>query len=167
MSEELVRFSVAIPEDLLMSFDMLVGKRGMTKNRSEAIRDLIRGALVEEECSFPGAQVMGTLTIVYNHHASDLQEKLDGIQHSHLENVVSTVHVHLDHHNCLEVIILRGEASLVQDIANMILGTKGVSTGKLVVTTVADTHDDHDHDHDAHDHDAHDHDHDAHDHDGK
>ena len=138
MSDELVRFSVAVPEDLLMSFDMLVGRRGVTKNRSEAIRDLIRGALVEDECSSPGAQVMGTLTIVYNHHASDLQEKLDTIQHSHLENVVSTVHVHLDHHNCLEVIIMRGESMLIHDLANMILGTKGVKTGKLVVTAVGD-----------------------------
>ena len=135
MADELVRFSVAVPEDLLMSFDMLVGRRGVTKNRSEAIRDLIRGALVEDECSFPGAQVMGTLTIVYNHHTSDLQEKLDTIQHSHLENVVSTVHVHLDHHNCLEVIIMRGESLLIHDLANMILGTKGVKNGKLVLTS--------------------------------
>ena len=138
MADELVRFSVAVPEDLLMSFDMLVGRRGVTKNRSEAIRDLIRGALAEDECSFPGAQVMGTLTIVYNHHTSDLQEKLDTIQHSHLENVVSTVHVHLDHHNCLEVIIMRGESMLIHDLANMILGTKGVKTGKLVVTALGD-----------------------------
>lgn len=147
MSDELVRFSVAVPEDLLMSFDMLVGRRGVTKNRSEAIRDLIRGALVEDECALPGAQVMGTLTIVYNHHASDLQEKLDSIQHSHLENVVSTVHVHLDHHNCLEVIIMRGESLLIHDLANMILGTKGVETGKLVVTAVGDdgSHEHHHH----------------------
>ena len=153
MSEELVRFSVAVPEDLLMSFDMLVGRRGESKNRSEAIRDLMRGALVEDECSYPGAHVMGTLTIVYDHHASDLQEKLDSIQHSHLDNVVSTVHVHLDHANCLEVIIMRGEAELVHDVANRILGTRGVKTGKLVVTTVADGSQSHEHGHDhAHGH---------------
>ena len=135
MSDELVRFSVAVPEDLLMSFDMLVGRRGVTKNRSEAIRDLIRGALVEDECSLPGAQVMGTLTIVYNHHTTDLQSKLHDIQHRYLGSIISSMHVHLDADNCLEVIILRGEATDVRDIADVILGTKGVKNGGLVVTT--------------------------------
>ena len=136
MAGDLVRFSVAVPEDLLDSFDQLVQRRGLAKNRSEALRDLIRAALVEDECAQPGAQIMGTLTIVYNHHTSDLKEKLDGIQHSHFENVVSTMHVHLDHHNCLETIVLRGRAEIVQEIADRILGTKGVITGKLVQTAV-------------------------------
>lgn len=138
MADDLVRFSVSVPEDLLLAFDELVDRRGASKNRSEAIRDLIRAALVEDECEQPGAQIMGTLTIVYNHHANDLQEKLDEIQHAHFENVISTMHVHLDPHNCLETIVIRGEAQLVQDIANRILGTKGVKTGRLVQTTVAD-----------------------------
>ncbi len=140
MADELVRFSVSVPEDLLTAFDQLVERRGISTNRSEAIRDLIRGALVEDECEQPGAQIMGTLTIVYNHHASDLQEKLDSIQHSHFENVVSTMHVHLDQHNCLETIVMRGEAQLVQDLANKILGTKGVKTGRLVQTTIDGGH---------------------------
>jgi len=140
MADELVRFSVSVPEDLLTAFDQLVERRGISTNRSEAIRDLIRGALVEDECEQPGAQIMGTLTIVYNHHASDLQERLDSIQHSHFENVVSTMHVHLDQHNCLETIVMRGEAQLVQDLANKILGTKGVKTGRLVQTTIDGGH---------------------------
>ena len=78
---------------------------------------------------------MGTLTIVYNHHANDLQEKLHHIQHQYLDLVIMSVHVHIDEDNCMEVIILKGETGIVQDVANMILGTKGVKTGKLVMTT--------------------------------
>ena len=137
MPNDLMRFSVAMPEDLLIEFDKLVARRGLAKNRSEVVRDLVREALVEAECKMPGTQVMGTLTIVFEHHASDLQEKLDHIQHAYFGQVVSSMHVHLDEHNCLEVIILRGEASEVQAIADMIMGTKGVNQGKLVLTTTS------------------------------
>ncbi|MEF9926003.1 MAG: nickel-responsive transcriptional regulator NikR [Raoultibacter sp.] len=135
MALDLMRFSVAMPEDLLMQFDHLVARRGLAKNRSEVVRDLVREALVEEECATPGQVVMGTLTIVFNHHASDLQEKLHTIQHDYFGNIISSMHVHLDQRNCLEVIVLRGETGRVQDIANKILGTKGVKTGRLVLTT--------------------------------
>lgn len=124
-----------MPEDLLVRFDQLVARRGLAKNRSEVVRDLVRDALVEDECANPGVVVMGTLTIVYDHHASDLQEKLHDIQHDYFENIVSTMHVHVDAHMCLEVIVMRGETGLVQDIANLILGTKGVQNGRLVLTT--------------------------------
>ena len=136
MPRDLMRFSVAMPEKLLMEFDQLVARRGIAKNRSEVIRDLVREALIEEECDTPGTEVMGSLTIVYNHHSSDLSDKLHAIQHSYLENVVTTTHVHIDEEFCLEVIILRGYAEEVQTISNMILGTKGVKCGKLVLTTV-------------------------------
>ncbi|MDO5334559.1 MAG: nickel-responsive transcriptional regulator NikR [Coriobacteriia bacterium] len=135
MSNDLMRFSVAMPEDLLVKFDRLVARRGLAKNRSEVIRDLVREALVEDECSIPGRIVMGTLTIVYSHHANDLQEKLHHIQHHYLEVVISSTHVHVDEDNCLEVIIMKGETGDVQDIGNLILGTKGVKTGRLVMTT--------------------------------
>lgn len=135
MKTDLVRFSVAMPEELLMRFDAYVARRGIGVNRSEAVRDLVRDALVEESASLPGVEVMGTLTIVFNHHASDVQEKLHQIQHERYGHIVSTTHVHLDEDNCLEVIILRGESQEVRDIADMILGTKGVDTGGLVVTT--------------------------------
>ncbi|MBR2804470.1 MAG: nickel-responsive transcriptional regulator NikR [Eggerthellaceae bacterium] len=134
MSNELARFSVAMPEDLLMRFDGFVARRGLAKNRSEVVRDLVREALIAEEAELPGTEVMGTLTIVFNHHSHDVQEKLHHIQHAHYTEVVSTTHVHLDEDNCLEVIILRGEATDVRDIADVILGTKGVKNGGLVVT---------------------------------
>ena len=130
-----MRFSVAMPEDLLVRFDHLVARRGLAKNRSEVVRDLVRDALVEDECATPGAEVVGTLTIVFNHHASDLQEKLHAIQHEFFDMIICSTHVHLDQHNCLEAIVLRGETGLVQDVANMILGTKGVKNGRLVLKT--------------------------------
>ena len=104
-------------------------------NRSEVVRDLVRDALVEEECATPGGLVMGTLTIIYDHHSNDLQEKLHAIQHDYFDTIISTMHVHVDEHMCLEVIVMRGETGLVQSVANLILGTKGVKNGKLVLTT--------------------------------
>ena len=139
MSSELVRFSVAMPEELLMSFDAFVARRGLAKNRSEVVRDLVRDALVNDAIELPGTEVMGTLTIVFNHHASDVQEKLHTIQHSRFGMIVSTTHVHLDEDTCLEVIILRGETTDVRDIADQILGTKGVRNGGLVITTTGQT----------------------------
>lgn len=138
MPQELMRFSVAMPEDLLVRFDELVARRGLAKNRSEVVRDLVREALVEDECSLPGKIVMGTLTIVYDHHAADLQDKLHGIQHDYFESIVSTTHVHLDAHRCLEVIILKGETGLVQGLADKIIGTKGVKTGRLALTATGE-----------------------------
>ena len=139
MSNELMRFSVAMPENLLMQFDQRVAKRGLSKNRSEVIRDLVREALVEEECVVLGNEVMGTLTIVYNHHTTDLQSKLHDIQHRYLDAIISSMHVHLDPENCLEVIVLRGESGDVRDIANILLGVRGVKNGKLVMTTTGKT----------------------------
>ena len=109
--------------------------RWSPERKAFLVRDLVRDALVEEDCALPGTEVVGTLTIVFDHHANDLQEKLHAIQHEYFESIVSSMHVHLDAHHCLEVIVLRGETGLVQDIANIILGTKGVKNGRLVVTT--------------------------------
>ncbi|MBR2790544.1 MAG: nickel-responsive transcriptional regulator NikR [Eggerthellaceae bacterium] len=136
MAGELVRFSVAMPEDLLIRFDELVARRGLMKNRSEVVRDLVRDALVEDACSIPGMEVMGTLSITYDHHASEVQEKLHDIQHDYFATIVSTTHVHIDEHRCLEVILMRGETGLVQTLANMILGVKGVKNGHLALTSV-------------------------------
>lgn len=135
MAQDLMRFSVAMPEELLMRFDQLVARRGLAKNCSEVVRDLVRDALVEDECATPGVEVVGTLTIAFDQHASDLQEKLHSIQHSYFDYIISSMHIHLDQHNCLEVIVLRGETEIVQEIANLILGTKGVRNGRLVTTT--------------------------------
>jgi CopG family nickel-responsive transcriptional regulator len=135
MSNDLMRFSVAMPEELLMQFDELVARRGIAKNRSEVVRDLVRDALVEDECDTPGKEVVGTLTIVFSHHSNDLVEKLDTIQHGYYEMIISTMHIHLDEENCLEVIAMRGDTGTVQEISDRILGTKGVKHGRLVLTT--------------------------------
>ncbi|MCC6109271.1 MAG: nickel-responsive transcriptional regulator NikR [Denitrobacterium sp.] len=135
MANDLMRFSVAMPENLLVEFDQLVARRGLAKNRSEVVRDLVREALVEDECSTPGMEVMGTLTIVFDHHASVLRDKLDAIQHQYYESIISTTHIHMNEEWCLEVIIMKGETGEIQGLADLILGTKGVKTGKLVLTT--------------------------------
>jgi CopG family nickel-responsive transcriptional regulator len=134
MGKELVRFSVAMPDDLLMRFDELVATRGLAKNRSEVIRDLVRDALADSDCEIPGQEVMGTLTIAFNHHTTDVREKIDSIQHEYLGNVVASLHVHVDEDMCLEVIVLRGEAAAVQSLANLVIGTKGVIHGNLTMT---------------------------------
>lgn len=135
MANDLVRFGVAMDRSLLKRFDQFVAQRGDASNRSEAVRDLVRDALIESEPDSSDAQVVGTITMVFNHHSSDLSEKLDAVQHEHFEEIISTLHVHLDAHNCLEVIVLRGASSRVRAISENLLGTKGVKHGKLVVTT--------------------------------
>lgn len=134
MGNDLMRFSVAMPEDLLVRFDQLVARRGLAKNRSEVVRDLVRDALVSDASGVPGTEVLGTLTIAFDHHASDVQEKLHHIQHDYFDSIVASMHVHIDEDSCLEVIVLRGETTLVQQISNLILGTKGVKNGRLVLT---------------------------------
>ena len=136
MGGDLTRFSVAMPEGLLMQFDGLVARRGVAKNRSEVIRDLVRDALIRDEIEQVGTEVMGTLTIVFDHHASDVQETLHHIQHAHYGMIVSTTHVHIDEDMCLEVIILCGETTDVRVVSDQIIGTKGVKHGGLVLTTV-------------------------------
>lgn len=132
---KLVRFGVAMDEELLGRFDELVARRGTAANRSEAVRDLVRDALVDEQWAAPDEEIVGTITMVFDHHANDLAEKLDALQHAHHDRVVSSMHVHLDAHNCLEVIVVRGASGQIRDIAEALLGTKGVKHGKLVTTT--------------------------------
>jgi len=131
----LARFGVAMDEDLLERFDTLVARRGSGANRSEAVRDLVRDALVDAEWEGSDEEIVGTVTMVFDHHASDLSEKLDSLQHEHYREIVSTLHVHLDPHNCLEVLVIRGSSPEVRGIADALLGTKGVKHGKLVTTT--------------------------------
>jgi CopG family transcriptional regulator, nickel-responsive regulator len=131
---DLSRIGVAIDSDLLEKFDELIARRGYT-NRSEAFRDLIRGELVEEAWAKPDSLMVGTVTLVYNHHVRLLNEKLTGMQHEHYDHVLSTMHVHLDHDNCLEVLVIKGKASEVRRIADSLISTKGVKHGRLFVTT--------------------------------
>ncbi len=131
---DLARIGVAIDSLLLKRFDQLIGQRGYT-NRSEAFRDLIRDELVRKSWESPDADVVGTVTLVYNHHVRLLNEKLTGMQHDHHKNILSTMHVHLDHDNCLEVIVVKGKAKNVQHIADGLISTKGVKHGHLTITT--------------------------------
>jgi CopG family nickel-responsive transcriptional regulator len=131
---ELVRFGVSIPEDLLGKFDALISGKGYT-NRSEAIRDLIRDRLVEEQWADTGHEVVGTVTVVYDHEQSELAQKLTEIQHKKHDLIISSVHVHLDAHNCLEVLIMKGEADDVKKAGEKLISTRGVKHGKITMTT--------------------------------
>jgi CopG family nickel-responsive transcriptional regulator len=131
---ELSRIGVAIDSDLLAKFDSLIAGRGYT-NRSEAFRDLIRDALVETAAEEPDRAVVGTVTLVYDHHVRMLSDKLTDMQHEHYHHVLSTLHVHLDHDNCLEVLVVRGKAGAVRKFADALISTKGVKHGRLTITT--------------------------------
>jgi len=130
----LSRIGVAIDSDLLDKFDRLIAKRGYS-NRSEAFRDLIRDELVEKAWESPDSQVVGTVTLVYNHHVRMLSEKLTDIQHDFHRSILSTLHVHLDHDNCLEVLVVRGRCSEVRKVADALISTKGVKHGRLTLST--------------------------------
>ncbi len=131
--KELCRIGVAINGDLLGKFDKLIAERGYT-NRSEAFRDLIRNEMVQEAWKSSDAEVFGTVTLVYDHHTRLITDKLTELQHQYHSAVLSTLHVHLDHDNCLEVILVRGKASLVQKLSNSLIAAKGVKHGRLTVT---------------------------------
>lgn len=129
-----MRFGISIDENLLQQFDELIGNKGYN-NRSEALRDLMRDTLVEQEWTRDDAETVGTVTLVYDHHTRDLSDKLTEHQHSHHQAIVSVLHVHLDAHNCLEVAVVRGTSRAVRKLADELIGTKGVKHGKLVMTT--------------------------------
>lgn len=129
----LVRFGVSLPKHLIERFDGHIRHRNYS-NRSEAIRDLIRQKLIEEEIEGDEI-VIGVLHLLYDHHQRELSEKLTDIQHDHRELIISTTHVHLDHYNCLEVIMLRGKASIIRILSNKMIATKGVKHGQLYLTS--------------------------------
>ncbi len=131
---ELSRIGVAIDSDLLKKFDDLIAKRGYT-NRSEAFRDLIRDELVGQAWESPERKVVGTVTIVYDHHVRTLNERLTQLQHDYHHHVLSTLHIHLDHDHCLEVLAVRGKAAEVKKLADALIATKGVKHGRLTITT--------------------------------
>src|SRR4051794_40161859 len=151
MKDPLVRFGVAVEAPLLEEFDALV--RARQCSRSELLRDLARAEVVRAKVR-SGAKAVATLTIVYDHHVRDLSEKLTDLQHDLGDRVRATLHVHLSHDLCLEVIVMRGRADELQSVANRILATRGVRHGGIEIisesgTAAEQTHDhDHDHDHD-------------------
>ena len=133
MTEKIVRFGVSIEPDLLKKFDKMIKKEGYY-NRSEAIRDLIRKNLITEKSKDPDAKSIGTLTMIYDHHTGNLTNKLLDLQHNHHSEILSTTHIHIDHHNCLEVLVLKGKAGQIQKLADNIKALKGIKHGELVIT---------------------------------
>lgn len=131
---ELIRFGVSIDSRLLFRFDQLIAEKGYA-NRSEAIRDLIRDELVEQLWEEEEEEAVGTITLVYNHEMRDLTEKLTDYQHQVHGAVISSLHVHMDEHNCLEVLVVKGKGGELKRVANRLIGTKGVKHGKMVTTT--------------------------------
>lgn len=131
---ELVRFGVSISAGLLESFDKVIMKKGYS-NRSEAIRDLIRNQLVEMEWEQGGGEVAGTITLIYDHHVRGLSNLLLEIQHDYHNLILSTMHLHLDHHNCLEVLAVQGATGEIQEVAQRLISVKGVKHGKLTITS--------------------------------
>jgi CopG family nickel-responsive transcriptional regulator len=134
MKSELVRFGVAMEADLLADFDAIVEARGVT--RSEALRDLVRAEVVRARVA-KGAPAVATLTLVYDHHVRELTEKLTEFQHSLGDGVRSTLHIHLDAHRCLEVIVLTGRSDELKLVADRLLATRGVTHGAIEIITDA------------------------------
>ncbi|MCB0282956.1 MAG: nickel-responsive transcriptional regulator NikR [Calditrichae bacterium] len=128
-----IRFGVSLPQDLIESFDEHIRNKNYP-NRSEAIRDLIRKDLISEEI-IKGEDILGVLHILYDHHKRELSDKLTAVQHDHHDLIISSTHVHLDHDNCLEVILLKGNAAKITALSNQIIATKGVNDGKLYLTS--------------------------------
>jgi CopG family nickel-responsive transcriptional regulator len=133
MVEKITRFGVSIEPELLKKFDKMIKKEGY-ENRSEAIRDLIRKNLIKEKSKDPDEKVIGTLTMIYDHHTGNLTNKLLDIQHDHTSEILSTTHIHIDHNNCLEVLIIKGNSGRVQKLADSIKALKGIKNGELVIT---------------------------------
>ncbi len=131
---DITRFGVSIGSHLIKKFDALIERKGYT-TRSEAIRDMIRDSLVEQEWESENRETVGTITIVYNHHTRELEHALTDMQHKSYHQIISALHVHLDAHNCLEVLVVKGKSREIRAIADRLIGTRGVKHGKLTTTT--------------------------------
>lgn len=129
----LKRFSVSLEDQLLEKFDAYIGRHGYS-NRSEAVRDLLRSRLISEEWA-QNSEVVGVVTLVYDHHHSQLQERITEAQHDFYQLITSSTHVHMDHHNCLEVTIVKGQASAVRELAERLIALRGVKNGSLTMTS--------------------------------
>jgi CopG family nickel-responsive transcriptional regulator len=129
----LVRFSISLEEALLQKFDLHINEKKY-KNRSEAIRDLIREKLVKKEWA-ENEKVAGTITLVYSHHKRGLVQKLTSLQHDYHHMIISTQHIHLDHDNCMEVIIAHGKARSLEQLTDKLKTVKGIKYGNLAMAT--------------------------------
>lgn len=133
MTEKITRFGVSMEPELLNKFDKIIKKKSYT-NRSEAIRDLIRKNIIIEESSDPDIEALGTLTMIYNHHISSITNRLIELQHDHHNEILTTTHIHVDHNNCLEVLVLKGKTGEIKKLADNIRALKGIKHGELVIT---------------------------------
>jgi len=132
--EKVIRFGVSLEAELLGKFDSLIREKGY-KSRSEAFRDLIREQLVCEEWKEKKKETVGILGLVYSHEERWLAKTLTRLQHKHIDLIISSTHIHLDKHNCLEVIVLKGKSYLIKNISDELLSTGSVKHGKLIMTT--------------------------------
>lgn len=130
----LVRFGVSIDEDLLEKFDALSNERGYS-NRSEALRDLIRNSLIKKKVEFDSnTQVLGSLTLVYDHHSNTVLQDMANIQHNHHNLILSVMHLHVNHTDCLEILALSGKTKQVNSLADELISLKGIKHGQLCIT---------------------------------
>jgi len=129
-----IRFGVSLDADLLKKFDVLCDEQSY-QTRSEAIRDLIRNTLVRQEWETGDHEIVGTLSMVYDHHQSHLAQRLTELQHEDHDLILSSLHLHLDHDNCFEVLVLKGAADRIRNLGQKLISTKGVKHGKLTLTT--------------------------------
>ncbi|MEE8401723.1 MAG: nickel-responsive transcriptional regulator NikR [Candidatus Hydrothermarchaeaceae archaeon] len=132
--EKVVRFSSTISPKLLMRFDKILKEKGY-KSRSEGIRDVIRNFIVQQEWEGEEDDSVGSLTLLYDHDTRGVSNRLIELQHSHHANVLSSMHVHLDEHNCIEVLVIRGKANETRSLADTLIASSGVKHGKLVMTS--------------------------------
>ena len=128
--ENLQRVGISLDSKLLSQFDKVIEKKGYT-NRSEAIRDMIRQSLTDKQLADPKTTAIAAVFVVYDHHQADLAQKLIKLQHSHLLKAISSMHIHLGHHDCLEIIILKGKVSEITKLGDSIISLKGVKLGKV------------------------------------
>src|SRR6516162_21246 len=132
--DQVARFGVSLNPSLLRELDRMVRRKGY-RNRSLAIGEMVRDQLVEDYLELGDSEVVGTITLVYNHHGRQVQKTLTDQQHKLLHTIISTLHVYLDHDNCLEVLVVRGKASAVRSVADHLIAIRGVKHGKLTLTT--------------------------------
>ncbi|MFA5928479.1 MAG: nickel-responsive transcriptional regulator NikR [Candidatus Margulisiibacteriota bacterium] len=131
--KKLTRFGVSIENELLKEFDQYLADK-CYENRSEAIRDLIRDALTRQAHKNIKTVALGTISLVYDHHSNGLAQRLMDVQHDYHDHITATVHVHIDHHNCLEIIVVKGQIAKLQALADRLISVKGVKSGKLCLT---------------------------------
>jgi CopG family nickel-responsive transcriptional regulator len=133
-SKCVTRFSISLPAELAEQLDRMAQEKSYA-NRSLAVADMIRAQLVEHQQQFGDKEIAGTITLLYDHHKQHVQAALTDIQHDHHEVIIATLHVHLDHHNCMELLAVRGKATVIKRIADELIAAKGVKHGKLTVTS--------------------------------